>query len=109
MLIYIAGPYSSDTPEAVLENVNTAIDAGVALAKMGHAPLIPHLNHWVAERHPEAFSWDEYMDWDLALLEACDALLYLGSSPGANIELDAAIRHDMRVFRSLDEVPSSAL
>lgn len=105
MTIYIAGPYSAGTPEAMEANVNAAIDAGVALALMGHAPIIPHLSHYVALRHPEAFSWDDYMDWDLELLGRCDALLYLARSPGANIELLTAMAREMTIFRSLNEVP----
>lgn len=105
MTIYIAAPYSADTPEAMEANVSAAIDAGVALALMGHAPIIPHLSHYVALRHPEALSWGQYMVWDLALLDGADAVLYLGSSPGADIERQCALNQCKMVYYSLEEVP----
>lgn len=108
MRIYIAGPYSADTPAEVDANVQRAIDAGIAVIKKGHVPYIPHLSHWVDKRASELnqpITWDEWMEIDSVWLSACDALLYLAPSPGANRELAQALREDKQVFYSVDDMP----
>ncbi len=109
MKVYVAGPLSMGgriPPEKVLENVNRAIDAGVALVRQGHVPFIPHLTHWFDARAREIgvdFTHDDYMRWDLEWLACCDAILYLGSSPGADEELEFAMRRGLSVFLSVEE------
>ncbi len=110
--IYIAGPYTAGTQSEMVRHVNAAIDAGIAAYKKGHFPFIPHLTHFVDQRAEEvglSLTWEDYIRWDLAWLEECDAILYLGSSRGADLELAQAIRLGKRVFRSTDEVPTVAL
>ncbi len=107
MRIYIAGPYTAGLQAEVEKNVAAAIDAGIQLLKLGHVPFIPHLTHYVEARAGEIgqeISWEEYIQWDLAWLKACDALLYLGSSKGADLELKAAVEQGMRIFKSVDEI-----
>ena len=107
--IYIAGPYSGNTREAIQQNVNRAIDAGMAILKKGHHPYVPHLTDLVDQRAREngtPMSWEEFMQWDTPWLEASDALLYLASSRGANIELEEATRMGKTIFRSLEEIPA---
>ena len=91
MLIYIAGPLSAPTEEQRLANVYRAIDAGLAVYRKGHIPFIPHLSHWVAI--------------DDAWLRECDALLYLGSSRGADIELQRAIDLGLDIYFTLEAIP----
>jgi len=45
--IYIAAPYSAETKEERAKNVESAIDAALALFKKGHFPYVPHLTYWV--------------------------------------------------------------
>ena len=45
------------------------------------------------------------MEWDIEWLVECDALLFLGSSPGADIELKAAQELGLKIYYSTDEVP----
>jgi len=107
MRIYIAGPLTADTDEAVLQNCQKAIDAGIELMRMGHTPFVPHLMHWFDTRARGKgvnFSWEDYISWCLAWLEQCEALLFLGSSPGADVELEAAKKAGKRIFYSVDEV-----
>jgi hypothetical protein len=88
--------------------VNRAIDAGLFLFRLGHVPYIPHLTHFVDERAAEIgvpMQWSDYINWDLEWLRSCDALLFLGESKGANIELHEAEQLDKIIFRSLEEVP----
>lgn len=108
--IYVAGPYTAANLEGLEKNAKAAIDAGIAILKKGHIPFIPHLTHYVDLRAHELrieISWAEYMKWDEAWLDKCDALLYLGSSRGADIELSRARSTGMQVFHSLNEIPSN--
>jgi len=108
MHIYIAGPYSASTTEKVEGNVSTAIMAAIEVLKKGHYPYIPHLTHFVdkVKQTTLALLWEDHLDWGLAWLEKCDALLYIGSSRGADIELEYALSKGKRIFRGIDEVPS---
>lgn len=105
--IYIAGPYSADTMEGKLNNTNKAIDIGIQLYKKGHYPYIPHLTHWIDLRSKEInidLAWEDYIKWDLKWLDTCDALLYLGKSKGADIELEYAIKKEKIIFYSVNEI-----
>jgi len=112
MRIYIAGPYSAESEDAIRANVRAAIDAAITLVRKGHAPYIPHLTHFVDERSREVganLTWEDYLEWDLAWLRVCDAFLYLGSSRGADLELAAAEKSGMRIYRSLDDIEPASL
>ena len=101
MRIYVAGPYRLGDVDA---NVRCAMDAGTALLAMGHAPLVPHLNHYwhLHAPHPER-TW---LDLDLAWLDVADAVLRLpGPSAGADRECEVARALEIPVFASLAEVP----
>lgn len=114
MKVYIAGPYTAETPEAVLDNVHAAIDAGVELIRRGHDPYIPHLSHWVEKRnqretarHGFRLAYEDYLRLDEVWLRCCGGLLYLHPSAGANTELALAQELGLKVFFSLAEVPSA--
>lgn len=47
------------------------------------------------------------MQWDFALLEACDALLYLAPSPGADRELALAKTNHLAIYYSLNDLPEA--
>ena len=106
--IYIAGPYSAPSAELRRRNTEIAIDMGLRLRKKGHFPYIPHLTHFIDERAMEIgvpMTYEEYLAWDTEWLKACDALLYLASSRGADYELENAKRLGLTVFYSADEIP----
>lgn len=108
MKIYIAGPYTASTPELVRRNVDIAIDAGLKVWKKGHVPFIPHLTHFVDERAVATgvpMQYDEYLAWDTQWLEGCDAILYLSSSRGADLELQNAKQLGLTIYWSVDDVP----
>jgi hypothetical protein len=107
--IYIAGPYTAETAERMVSNVNAAIDASFIIYSRGHFPYIPHLTHFIDQRAKEVgfkLEWEDYIRWDLVWLEHCDALLYLSGSRGADLELKAAKKAGKQIFYSLDEIPS---
>lgn len=106
--IYIAGPYSAETEKQRIRNVNVAIDAAIAIFLKGHFPYVPHLTHYVDERtkkNGHELKWEDYIRWDMPWLDACDALLYLNNSKGANIELQAAQKRGIKIFSSVEEIP----
>ena len=107
--IYVSGPLSADTDEGMFENCQRAVDVGIQLMQKGHYALIPHLSLWTNVRaevkHGVTFDWDWWMKLDLDLLECCEALYYIGSSRGADIELQRAKELGLKIFYSLDEVP----
>jgi hypothetical protein len=106
--IYIAGPYTSSNREGHEVNTERAIDAGIAVFQKGHFPYVPHLTHYVdlrAKRTGISMAWADYMSWDMPWLDMCDALLYLGKSKGADLELERARKLKKRVYFSLSEIP----
>jgi hypothetical protein len=105
--IYIAGPYTAPTAEGRQHNVNIAIDVALRLWKRGHFPYVPHLTHYIDERAVETgvpMAYEEYLAWDNEWLKACDAILYLAPSRGADIELGEAKRLGKRVYYSEHEI-----
>lgn len=109
-LLYIAGPITAPTPEAVEANVDRAVAAGYLAWQKGYAPFIPHLNtraHEWADRVGRTFTYESYMEWDKCFLEVCDALLFLGPSPGANQERAWADELDIPVYDAVDNLPQA--
>ena len=108
MIVYVSGPYSAPTREARLDNVLEAVEVGIEIRKKGHFPVIPHLYDLfdgIAKEMGYNFDWQSYIDMDLAFLEKCDALYFIGSSKGADIEQEHAKELGLQIFYSLDDVP----
>lgn len=109
MIVFVSGPYSATTHEERVANVNRACQAALGVLARGHWPFVPHLSHffdeYVADTHGFRLEADTYYDWDLALLERCDGLLYLAPSPGADRELEMARELGLPVYLSINEVP----
>jgi hypothetical protein len=105
MIIGVAGPYSADSAEQRQKNLNNMNKAAALLLELGHVPVIgmnaalPVLKH--------ANVPDEYqstMEISLAVISACDALLLLAESPGANKERDLILAKGKPVFRTIEEI-----
>jgi hypothetical protein len=95
MRLYLAGPYSDPDPAVQKRNAERAMATGLALLKQGHAPFIPHLSHFFdqwATRTGHVVPYETYLAWDAAFLSVCEGLVWLGSSPGADRELELAAR-----------------
>ena len=108
--IYIAGPYSARTKTERLHNVRRAIDAALKIFKKGHFPYVPHLTHYIDLRAKDIgvrLVWKDYIRWDMPWLRASDALLFLGKSPGANLEMKAAKKMGKRIFHSVEQIPKA--
>ena len=98
--VYIASPYSTGD-QAI--NVRRQIDAANELLNAGFIPFVPLLTHFQHIVHPR--SYEEWLDYDLELLIACDAVLRLdGQSNGADIEVKTATKHQIPVFFALNHL-----
>ena len=108
MVIYVSGPYSAPTWEGRHDNLIKAVCVGIEIRLKGHYPVIPHLYDdfdQIAKTMGHNFDWQSYMDMDIELLSRCEAMYFIGPSPGANIEFRHAQELDMPIYLSLDEVP----
>lgn len=106
--IYIAGPLTAETPEAEGENVRQAICAQIDVMCKGHIPFCPHLSWYVGQVAEEEGSVICDQDWylqDLHWIDSCDALLWLGGSPGSRWEWAYAKKSGKPVYTSMDEIP----
>lgn len=92
IVVYLAGPYTADTPEGIAANIAVARKVAIELWEKGFAVICPHLN----TAHFEVDCQCEYLDYvngDLAIVERVDAVVLLPgwrSSPGARVECDVA-------------------
>ena len=108
LLIYVAGPYTGSSRQEIDHNVNRAIDAGIEIFNKGHSPYVPHLTDLIDRRAKQTgkeLSWADFMAWDAPWLAVCDALLFIGESKGANIELEEAKRTGKTIFLSINDIP----
>ena len=102
-LIYISGPYSIGDK---VMNVLRAIEAGNQVLEIGAIPFIPHLCHFWDMMTPRPL--EDWMKIDYEMLKRCDGLLWLeGKSIGAWDEVGYALRHQIPVYRSIEEVKNA--
>ncbi len=119
LLVYIAGPYTArelgphvkhplhDAVRVQTQNVEAAIDAGLAVLTHGHCPFIPHLTHYVHLRAPSDFG-ELYYELDNVVLKRCDVLYKFGDSPGADAEEALAKKLGIPVVYSVGELVALA-
>ena len=108
MVIFVAGPLSATETESETTHVKRAMAAGLDLMKRGHQPVVPHLSVYMDQfgrNLSVLFPYERWLELSLALVERCDALLYLAPSPGADRERARAEALRMPIYRSLEEVP----
>ena len=114
MRIYVAGPYSPQSPskhtciQEAAHNVDRAIRVALVLISKGHYPFVPHLTHYI---HVSSACQRElgerfYYEYDNTFLDHwAEALFYMGSSKGADAELERAKRLGLKIFYDFSEVP----
>jgi hypothetical protein len=103
--VFVSGPLTQGDQA---DNVQRAIEAGIALYRHGFLPLIPHLNVAVEEVAGDAITYEHYMECDLAWLECADAVVRLpGHSPGGDREVERACSLGIPVYHSVLELVSS--
>ena len=103
--IMVIGPYSATSIFERYLNVSAASAAGRELLVLGHVPLVPHsmTANWEEDSR---LAYADFLRLTCSWLAVCDAVLYLGASPGADWELAEAERLCLRVFRCIKEVPA---
>ncbi|MBN8571408.1 MAG: DUF4406 domain-containing protein [Ignavibacteria bacterium] len=105
MIIGVAGPYSAPTEEQRQKNLDAMNEAAAIVLEKGHIPIIGM--NAALPIVTIANIEDEYkatMDISLAVINACDAILVIGESPGANKERDLVMAKGLPVYYSLDDI-----
>ena len=109
MIIGVAGPYSAETAALRQLNLDAVNRAAARLLGLRHIPLIgmnaalPVIEKIYSEKPYKAI-----MEISLAVINACEGLLLLAESPGANKERDLILSKGLPVFRSIEEVVAYA-
>ena len=117
MMILIAGPYRSgtkDDPDKIAANVHAMEAYALPIFEKGHIPM---LGEWLAlplvklagskKIGDEPFN-EIFHPIAERLLDKCDALLRVGgASQGADLMVEVARRKGLRVYNSLEEIPSA--
>ena len=108
MLIVVAGPYSADTKEKMAENLKAMNIAAAEVYRKGHIPVIGvNASLYVADELPELDRKQVISDISFAVVERCDAILIIGSSPGADHERIIMEKRGLPVYYSVDEIPEA--
>lgn len=106
MVIGVAGPYSAPTEAQRQANLHAMNAAAARLLELGHVPVIgmnAALPVLAMAQVPDRY--DAIMRISLAVIGACDALLLIAESPGANKERDLILRQGKPVYRRIEDVP----
>lgn len=108
MLIAVAGPYNADTEEQKAANLKEMNIAAAAVYRKGHIPVIGvNDSLYVADELPDVSRAKVISDISFAIIEKCDAILIIGSSPGADIERELISAKGLPVYNSIDEIPGA--
>jgi len=108
MIIGVAGPYSADSEQQRQENFDAMNRAAAALLRKGHIPLIGvNAALPVVALADEADRYAAIMDISMAVINACEGLLLIAESPGANRERDLILSKGLPVFLDIDELPQN--
>ncbi|MBE2217760.1 MAG: hypothetical protein IAE90_06140 [Ignavibacteria bacterium] len=106
MLIAVAGPYSANTEEQKQSNLDAMNAAAAQVYLKGHIPVIGvNAALPVAIMLPQNDRRDVINEISFAVVEKCDAILMIGSSPGADKEREIIEAKGLPVYYSIDEIP----
>jgi hypothetical protein len=106
MIIGVAGPYSALTAKQRQANLDAMNAAAARLLELGHTPVIGmNAALPVVERATLTDRYKAIMDISMAVINSCEAILMIGSSPGANKERDLIAGKGLPVYTSLEDVP----
>ena len=109
MIIGVAGPYSADTEDKRKSNSDAMNIAAAKLLEMGHIPLIGMNTALpVIERADIDDKYKATMEISLAVISACEGILIIGESPGANRERDLIISKGLPVYYKIEDVPKAS-
>jgi hypothetical protein len=107
-IIFVSGKYSGN----IDENIAYAEEAAHHLFLIGWNVFIPHKNfHLMDTEYAEGSqerTYEFWLDRCLEFLDRCDAIFMLSNykdSPGALIELDFSLEHEIPVFYQSEGYP----
>jgi len=103
--IYVSGAITAPTEEEEHENCVKGDAVGLELEKLGHYVFVPH--RWETRTvYPEGLGYENYMELDFSIIERwADTFFFMGSSPGANRELDLAKKLGLKIYTDVQDVP----
>ncbi|RLG10700.1 hypothetical protein DRN69_08685 [Candidatus Pacearchaeota archaeon] len=104
MKIYVAGPLSGNNAVDYINNMKRMLDISLKIYKKGHLPYVPCLDFLMGLRSRKNWKHEQYYNFNLGWIEVCDAFYYIGSSRGADIELEHAKKLGLKIFYRLDEI-----
>lgn len=108
MIIGVAGPYSAPTESQRKLNLDAMNAAAALLLERGHIPVIGmNAAIPVLEKVNIADRYKATMDISLAVINACEAILILGESPGVLKEKELIMSKGLPVYYNISEVPES--
>ena len=108
MIIGVAGPYSAATEDQRAKNLAAMNEAAARLLERGHVPLIGvNAALPVVSRAEVADSYQAIMKISMAVIDKCEGLLLIGTSPGALKERDLVLGKGLPVYHHPDEVPDA--
>ena len=115
MMILIAGPYRSgtgDDPEKMAANVHSMESFALPIFRLGHIPVLGEwfalpLLHLAGSKQVGDEAYDEiFHPIAERLLEKCDAVLRVGgASTGADLMVEIARKHGLKIYTDLDQIP----
>ena len=109
MLIAVAGPYSAGTEEEKAENLNAMNIAAAEVYRKGHIPVIGvNASLFVADKLASLPPLEVINSISFAIVERCDAILVIGSSPAADFERDIIKNKGLPVYHSIEEIPENS-
>jgi hypothetical protein len=106
MIIAVAGKYSAETESEKQANFDAMNQAAARLLEKGHTPLIGvNAALPVIERADVTDKYEAIMQISMAVISACEAILLISNSRGADRERDFFIDSEKPVFYSIEEIP----
>ena len=105
MIIGIAGPYSATTEEQKQRNLDAMNIAAARLLEKGHIPIIGiNAALPIVQMSNISDKYKALMDISMTVIDKCEGLLFLGESPGANLERDFILSKELPVYYNIYEV-----
>lgn len=103
-VIYVAGPYRSQTEYGIVSNIREAEAVGIQVWQAGYVALTPHLNTRLFGGLCPDGTW---LRGGLELMRRCDGVILTSrwiTSPGTLCEIAEALRLGLPVFTTITEM-----
>jgi len=106
MMLAVAGPHSAKTKEERNKNLKALNAAAATVYRKGHIPVIGvNAALFIADEIYDLPRREIINNISIAIVEKCDAIFMIGSSPCADVERDIIANKALPVYYSMDEIP----